>query len=232
MRYPKGSPEPIGLLNRVRLLECGEPLVPLRKYCPGIKILRGTSVPYARLRVAQMLQRARESLWPDYDIGVREAWRSIERQKFIYDWYFQQLKEKHPEWSHATLRRMTNRFFAPYDQKAPPGHSTGGAIDVWLLDRKRKPIDLHGPGERFESAPTFAAHLPPEILELRYLLYRALVRQGFTNCRDEWWHYSFGDAAWAVRRGRKTCFYGAIAPPRSVYAKKDERFFREFLQRA
>jgi len=87
-------------------------------------------------------------------------------------------------------------------------------------------------GERFASAPTFAPHLPKETLELRYVLYRALIRQGFTNCRDEWWHYSYGDAAWAVRLGRKTCFYGAISPPRSVYAKKDERFFREFLERA
>jgi len=229
MRYPKGKPEPIGLLNRVRLKELGEPLVHLRRACPGIRVLRSTAVPYLRERVAGMLQRARQSLAPDYDIGVREAWRSLERQRLIYDTYFERLRRERPELPYAALRRLANRYFAPYDQKAPPGHSTGGAVDVWLLDARGKPIDLHGPGERFASSATFQPDLPKEILDLRLLLYRALTKEGFTNCKDEWWHYSFGDAAWAVRSGRKTCIYGYIEPPRSAYRAKDLRFRKEFL---
>jgi D-alanyl-D-alanine dipeptidase len=31
---------------------------------------------------------------------------------------------------------------------------------------------------------------------------------GFSNCRDEWWHYSYGDAGWAVRLGYSECIYG------------------------
>jgi D-alanyl-D-alanine dipeptidase len=231
MRYPKGKPEPIKLLNRVCLQESGEPLVHLRRVCPGIRVLRPTAVPYLRERVAQMLQRARLRLAPEFDIGVREAWRSLDRQRLIYDTYFERLRGERPELSYAALRRLANRYFAPYDQKAPPGHSTGGAVDVWLLDARGKPIDLHGPGERFASAATFHPRLPKEILDLRLILYQALTKEGFTNCKDEWWHYSFGDAAWAVRTGRKKCFYGYIEPPREAYRSRDERFRREFLSK-
>ena len=37
-----------------------------------------------------------------------------------------------------------------------------------------------------------------------------MLNAGFSNCRDEWWHYSYGDAGWAVRFGLKECFYGLI----------------------
>jgi D-alanyl-D-alanine dipeptidase len=36
---------------------------------------------------------------------------------------------------------------------------------------------------------------------------------GFSNCRDEYWHYSFGDSAWAVRIGASECPYGLALPP-------------------
>lgn len=42
------------------------------------------------------------------------------------------------------------------------------------------------------------------------MLVDAMLCAGFSNCRDEWWHYSFGDAGWAVRLGFDSCFYGAV----------------------
>src|SRR5262249_28504890 len=33
------------------------------------------------------------------------------------------------------------------------------------------------------------------------------------NCRDEFWHYSWGDSAWAVRVGESECPYGWAHPP-------------------
>jgi D-alanyl-D-alanine dipeptidase len=40
-----------------------------------------------------------------------------------------------------------------------------------------------------------------------------MLSVGFSNCEDEYWHYSFGDAAWAVRTGADHCVYGLIEPP-------------------
>ncbi|MBA3726595.1 MAG: D-alanyl-D-alanine carboxypeptidase family protein [Armatimonadetes bacterium] len=228
MAYTHGAPEPISALNRVRLIESGEPLVDLRVEMKDLPILRETAVPWVRKSVAHMLSNARLVL-RDYDIGLREAWRSVERQRFIYDRYFNRLREEHPEWTYATLRRMTNRFFAPYDQKAPPGHSTGGAIDVWLVDSSGQPVDLSGKGERFRAAPTFSALIPNETRKLRMLLHDAMTAAGFTNCRDEWWHYSYGDAGWAVRAHGRMCIYGATEPPLDEYVSQDRQFVEAFL---
>ncbi|MCH8273221.1 MAG: hypothetical protein IH851_00325 [Armatimonadetes bacterium] len=230
MRRKEGA-EPVAALNRVRLVECGEPLVDMRKVFPDLSVLRAASVPWLRERVASMFDQARRRLPNGYSLGLREAWRSIDRQKLIYDRYFSQLKEEHPEWPYSTLRRQTNRFFAPCDQKAPPGHSTGGALDVWLLSSGGEPFDLSGEGHKFSMAATFSDDLPEETKSLRLVLYEAMTGAGFSNCRDEWWHYSFGDAAWAVRIGKDTCFYGAAAPPHNEYEKQDRKFAKEFAKR-
>ena len=50
----KGTPEPFGLLNRVPIIECGEPLVDIRDACPNV-LLRPGTLPYLRRTAAQML---------------------------------------------------------------------------------------------------------------------------------------------------------------------------------
>jgi D-alanyl-D-alanine dipeptidase len=218
--------EPVSALNRIRLIECGEPLVPIAGLLP---LLRQHSVPYARESVVRMLADAIDRLPAGYGLGLREAWRSIERQKFVYDRYFEKLREEHPDWPLSALRRAANRFYAPYDQAAPPGHSTGGAIDVWLTDANGGAIDLHGPGDRFANAPTFAPGLPEETRRGRSILFSAMTDAGFTNCLDEWWHYSYGDAAWAVRTGRAECQYGFAPLPPELYAAQDDAYIADVL---
>lgn len=223
LRLPR---EPIAALNRIKLRESGEPLVDISSLLP---ILREHAVPFARRGVAERLEIALRNLPSGLGLGLREAWRSIERQKFVFDGYFEKLRELHPALPYSTLRRLTMRFYAPCDQKAPPGHSTGGAIDVWLLDASGEPIDLHGQGDRFASAPTFKPGLPKYIAEGRAILFSAMTSAGFTNCRDEWWHYSYGDAAWAVRVGSSECFYGYAPLEEKHYRTKDEAYFAEIL---
>jgi len=229
LAYSQGVAEPIAALNKIRLVECGEPLVDLRKELPRLQILRATAIPFVRVSVAHMLANAKRLLPGGMRLGVREAWRSPERQKFLYDHYLESLKREHPAWPHPTLRRMTNRFFAPYDEKAPPGHSTGGAVDVWLLDKHGDALELHGKVERFRGAPTRSSLVSPEVQQLRLVLHDAMVTAGFTNCRDEWWHFSYGDAGWAVRAGRPACVYGLVRPDEKVYVDKDRDFIRVFL---
>ncbi|HWP31811.1 MAG TPA: M15 family metallopeptidase [Fimbriimonadales bacterium] len=230
MVLPHPRREPIAALNRIKLIENHEPLIDLRKFFPELPILRETAVPWLRETAAQMLRNANKLLEPNYRLGLREAWRSLQRQKLLYDRFFEQMREKHPHASYATLRRLTNRFFAPYDQKAPPGHCTGGAVDVWLLNANGEPIDLYG-GDRFLYAPTFAKNVPKEVQRNRLILYEAMIEAGFSNCADEWWHYSYGDAAWAVRTGRTECVYGLITLPEEEYIEADRLFVEELAKR-
>jgi zinc D-Ala-D-Ala dipeptidase len=204
----KGRPEPIRALNCVRELENGEPLVDVRSVAPSLRLARPQVIPYVRETVGQMCELAARKLPKGVYLGLVEGWRPIERQQRIYDFMWAAAREAFPHRDHAALRRTVCRWVAPTDQKAPPGHCTGAAVDVWLLDEEGEMIDVSSPFDRFQAAPTFAHGLSLQAHKNRMLLVETMLEVGFSNCRDEWWHYSYGDAGWAVRTGRDECFYG------------------------
>lgn len=227
----KGSPEPIAALNRIVENDNGEPLVDVRVECPSVLVQRPQVIPYLRKTVAQMLEAAAQSLLPDYRIGVVECWRPIFRQQRIYDWHWEAAQEAFPHRNHASLRRTVNRFVAPVDQKAPPGHCTGAAVDVNLLDPDGTYVDVSSPFDRFHASATYAHGLSPEAHAARMKLVHAMLGAGFSNCRDEWWHYSWGDAGWAVRTGKAECCYGLIELPLEMYYKQEELWLEAYRDR-
>lgn len=204
----KGAPEPIQALNRIQEFENGEPLVDIREVCPTVSIMRPQVIPFVRKRIAEMLAEAAENLPSGYRFGLIEGWRPIERQQRIFDFMWRNASEAFPERSYASLRRTVCRLCAPTDQKAPPGHCTGAAVDVWLINDEGEPYDVTSPYSWIDSTPTYVFGLTPEAQVNRMIVVDTMLAAGFSNCRDEWWHYSWGDAAWAVRTGETTCPYG------------------------
>ena len=214
----KGRPEPITALNRIVEIDNREPLVALELAAPKVVILRDSVIPFLRETVAAKLAAAADSLGSSYQIGVVDAWRPFQRQVRIYEWMWANLMAAHPDKPYRTARRMICRFVAPIDQKAPPGHTTGAAVDVNLLDATGKTLDTTSPFKRLDGAPTFVYGLAPESESNRMRLYEAMMGAGFSNCRDEWWHYSYGDAGWAVRTQNSACMYGRVEMDESIYA--------------
>jgi D-alanyl-D-alanine dipeptidase len=206
------GPEPIAALNRVKERECGEPLVDIRKHCPGVRVSR-KCLPYLRETVAKKLQQAQDALPPGYRLHVTTALRTKEAQRVLFDKYFAELTEKHPEWSYGTRRRQTCRFFAPYDQPAPPGHCTGAAVDVHLLLPSGRTAELRKPLTGWKSARSLATGLSEKAVRNREILFTAMLAAGFSNCAEEFWHFSWGDAGWAVRVGERVCVYGWVSLP-------------------
>jgi len=227
----KGRPEPIAALNKVLEHENGEPLVDMREVSPSIRILRPGVIPYCRRKVAQMVQEAASTLPDGIFMGLVEAWRPIERQRRIYEWLRSCVLEVEPKISPAQLRRRVNRFVAPYDQKAPPGHCTGAALDINLVDSDNKLIDVSSPLHRMRSNPTYAYGISEQALKNRMLLVDAMLGVGFSNCRDEWWHYSYGDAGWAVRLGFDECCYGLVELPLELFAEQQRVWEGAFHER-
>ncbi len=214
----KGRPEPIRLLNLVKEVENHEPLVDVHLACPSLKIIRPQVIPYVRQTVARMCEEAAHLLPTGYHLGLVEGWRPIERQQRIYDFLWQCAKDTFPHRDHVALRRTVCRWVAPTDQKAPPGHCTGAAVDVWLVDDSGELIDVNSPFDRFHAAPTYALGLTSEAQKNRNILVEAMLSVGFSNCRDEWWHYSYGDAGWAVRMQKSECMYGLAKLDPELYA--------------
>jgi D-alanyl-D-alanine dipeptidase len=210
-------------LNRVEIAEQAlpwpqrEPLVDIRTACSSPFVdVAPRACPFLRRTVAEMLLAARAALPDGYGLRATTAMRTLAMQRAYWDGYFRQMKADHPDWPLPALRRATNRFFAPYDQKAPPGHCTGGAVDVHLLDAAGERLDVTSPLEGWKAAPTWTAGLSREAKTNRMILVEAMLTAGFSNCRDEYWHYSYGDSAWAVRTGAASCPYGWTYPPVAV----------------
>lgn len=206
-------PEPFRLLNRIPIVDNGEPLVDLRETNPELSF-GDYCLPYVRSAVADALKAASKNLPEHLDLRIYTALRTLQQQADMYWGNYNRAKEQHPTWPTSTLRRMTNRFFAPPDAKAPPGHCTGGAVDVALLRRDTgEALDMRSPIEGWKSAPTAVHGLSPEAAENRRILCFLMYSTGLSNCHEEFWHWSFGDSAWAARVGAPAACYGLIEPP-------------------
>jgi D-alanyl-D-alanine dipeptidase len=210
-------PEPFRLLNKVPIHDNGEPLVDLRVENADL-LFAPKCLPYVRRSVSEMLRAASEIVAPNHKIRVHTGLRSHKMQSDMYWGNYNRMKEEHPGWPTSTLRRMCNRFFAPPDAKAPPGHCTGGAVDVNLCLPDGSGLDHSSPLERWLGAPTAVHGLSDEAARNRRLLCFAMHSAGFSNCRDEFWHWSYGDSAWAVRMQQPIAVYGLIEPPEGAYA--------------
>lgn len=224
-----GRPEPIAALNRIPERDNGEPLVDLREFAPCAKLARPQVIPYVRKTVAEMVGRAARNVPEGTTLGIVEGWRPIQRQQRIYDFMWESAVEAFPHRDRAALRRTVCRWVAPTDQKAPPGHCTGAAVDVHLLDEEGETIDVWSPHDRHEAARTHVLGLDERAMFYRRALYEAMTREGFSNCRDEWWHYSYGDAGWAVRTEQPTCFYGLVTMEPELYEEL-ERMAEEAIR--
>jgi D-alanyl-D-alanine dipeptidase len=200
-------------LNRIRIEETGEPLVEIIHRRRGLFVCCDRRI-WARATVVEMLARAQESLPAGLHLFVIEGYRSLARQRVLYERFWAQSLAEHPEWPLSVRRRMVNRMIAPTDVTCPPGHCTGGALDVSLVTADGREIDMISPCEGRLSCPTtFYDGLTPEALANRRLLCETLEAQGFRNYPYEWWHYSYGDSGWAFRMNLPACPYGAAPPP-------------------
>ena len=91
-------------------------------------------------------------------------------------------------------------------------------MDVGLLGPDGNALDMTAPTEGWQAAYTWSDKIGPEAKHNRMLMVEAMLGAGFSNCRDEYWHYSWGDSAWAVRVGETECPYGWAYPPVRVEA--------------
>lgn len=213
--------EPLAKLRRVPINECGEPLVnPLElsgRLHMAPKHERFGDIPrspYVRRRVAEMLAAAAEALPSGLAIHIVQGWRSLAQQRHFYDEVRKELQEQHPSWDKAALHRALHRLVAPPDDPAPPPHITGGAVDVYLVNRDGNRLDVTSPYEwNAHSAPTSFAGISDDAKENRRLMREVFESAGLTNYAGEWWHWSFGDQGWALRTGAAFAVYGPVDGP-------------------
>lgn len=196
--------------------ECHEPLIDLKTRNVAISNARASfysGFTKVRETVALKLEAASKMLPHGMAFLFSEGHRPISLQRKMFIEYCAVLKQANPDWDEATVRREASQFIAP-PEDVPP-HSTGGAIDITLLDREGREIDMGSaldavPGvsenDNFTTTPSISSAAKAN----RQILIDVLSAVGFVNYPAEWWHWSYGDKYWAYHAGRPHAIYGSI----------------------
>ena len=218
--------------QQISIVECGERLVsiPLERLAvvsphpyQQLGAPYGDKSPYMlRQTVVDRLLAAQtqlEAIHPGWRIQVFDAYRPVAVQEFMVRHTYETLRQgASPEASEEELMAQVYQFWAlpSEDLKTPPPHSTGGAIDLTLVDATGTPVDMGSPID--EPSPRsipdyFAASTNPE--EKRYhtsreLLYQVMQGAGFARHPNEWWHFSWGDQMWAWLTNQPAARYGRV----------------------
>ena len=97
------------------------------------------------------------------------------------------------------------------DPDVPPAHTTGGAVDITILDPEGYELDMGSGFDEF-SDRTYTAFYEKSadenIKTNRRLLYSIMTNAGFTNLPSEWWHYDYGDRFWAYYMKKPALYRG------------------------
>jgi D-alanyl-D-alanine dipeptidase len=209
--------EPIEELVKIPTEDNGEPLVDIFQVCPRLRWAQQSprwDFPrsgLARQGMAEMLCRASEYLPSGLYLEIVGAFRPFEIQKLMYERAREELRAQHPHWDEEFLIRYLNVFSAPPIWDTPPPHTTGGAVDLFLVTEDDERLDMISPFEMgWTSAPMFLEGLSETARRNRDILADVLTRAGLTNFPGEWWHWSYGEPGWALRGGHPVALYGAV----------------------
>ena len=116
------------------------------------------------------------------------------------------------------VKKKVEKFWAypSFDERCPPPHSTGGALDITLADEYGNIIDMGSDIDQMDdkSKPDFYKNIKSEEAiiwnDRRNLLKEIMVKYEFVQHPNEWWHFSYGDQLWAWKNKKPNALYGKI----------------------
>ncbi len=167
----------------------------------------------AREEVISRLIQAANSLPKGIKLSIKETFRPIEFQEFIFNRRVNRLSNlpEHSQKTESDIRKLASQFIAPPEVA---GHPTGGAVDVSLVDRYGNELDLGCEYDEDEESSagrcfSFAHNITSVAKKNRQELFKSMENSGFVNYPYEWWHWSYGDKYWAAVVGAPHAIYGA-----------------------
>lgn len=177
------------------------------------------AIPRCLLRrsAAEQLKKALELLPSGYGFRIYDAWRPIQVQQSLFDHYYHILKEQE-DMRLLSEEELLNRVCLfvsrpSYDPLNPSVHSTGGAVDLTIVDEQGRELPMGTGFDDFvEAAQTtyFETHAGTVFRNNRRLLYHCMTAAGFTNLSSEWWHYDYGTCFWSYYTGKPAMYTGIL----------------------
>lgn len=208
-------------IREVPIKENGEPLIDLKEQIiiayDASFLLENPECTKVRKTVYEKLCEAQKLLSSGMRFELSVGLRSLQVQDKMFKEMYKEVQKKYPQMSEKELFLETSKFVVPVRtwegiQNTPP-HSTGGAIDILLIDQEGKQIDMGvnvvDPNQE-ELLRTDSPHISVEARKNRDIMAKALSAVGFVNYPAEFWHWSYGDRRWAFVTGAPYSIYGPI----------------------
>lgn len=175
---------------------------------------------YARETVVHKLLNAQDLLPDGLRFKVYDAYRPIEVQQRLWNYYRNCIKIKEPGLTDEELDRKTGFFVSrpSFDENYPSLHNTGGAVDLTIVTKDGYALNMgtlfddftdRAWTNHFEDNYEKAEH-NTEVRDNRRLLYDVMTHVGFTNLPSEWWHYDYGTKFWAYFTGKRALYKGIL----------------------
>lgn len=169
---------------------------------------------YVRKTVYELLLVALEFLPQEYNFKIYDAWRPYKVQKFLYDEQVRKLCEQGLKITEAQEKASKYVSYPSKSNFKPFVHSTGGAIDLTIIDAGKNELNMGTKFDDFSSRAATDSYENSQNLDVkrnRRLLYNAMIQAGFTNYPSEWWHYDYGNSFWAAEKKINVCQYAGIS---------------------
>ena len=163
---------------------------------------------FLRRSVAERLMVALGLLPQGYCLKVYDAWRPFEVQKSLFDQYLDELKQlpENKGMDEETLCNIAKKYvsFPDKSRKYSYVHSSGGAVDLTIIDEQGRELDMGSGFDDFSDIASLCALEGSDNVTARNnrrLLYHVMTSAGFTAYPHEWWHFDFGDIFYATLTG-------------------------------
>jgi D-alanyl-D-alanine dipeptidase len=223
----------------IPIQECGEPLVPI----PASEFAFVDPHPYAKagapyqerspFSVRQSVldrlvyaQQFLQTLSPSWRIQIFDAYRPLAVQQYMVDYTFRELLQQRglttatvTPTEQAAILELVYEFWAvpDPDPTCPPPHSTGGAVDVTLVDEMGQVVNMGSPIDEL-SPRSYPNHYQDSqnwteqaFHQHREWLNQAMTQAGFMRHPGEWWHFCYGDQMWVWLASLQDAGCAAIA---------------------
>jgi len=209
----------------VQIHENHDPMVDMTtqsdiSYGPPPLLPNNTDYTKVRKTVYDKLKQAQAMLPDGLKLRLYEGYRNLELQQKIFQERYDSLQKANPTLTHQQLFTESTKFVSPVinldGSKNIPPHSTGAAVDVYLVDSKGNVVDM---GIHLddtyqdltgEYCKTDSHEISAQAKEYRKIMAKALQAVGFVNYPTEYWHWSYGDRYWAQQTGQTFAIYDMI----------------------
>ncbi|MEO9483958.1 MAG: M15 family metallopeptidase [Ekhidna sp.] len=184
----------------------------------GVKLIYEPSIMegykyLVREPIFEKIERIGEFLeTEDKRLIIRSAWRSFEHQRILWETNMEAHKKKHPEMAAKDLHTLVSYFIAPEREST---HTTGGAVDALIYDLRKDCVMNFGTNDGLKinlNKKCYPHHpeISDEAKENRALLIHLFEEEDFVVDLKEYWHFDYGNAGWALEKGKDHAIYGIM----------------------